>query len=90
MASIQAWLEGLSERAGLMRRMMASQGIDLTQASQASLGTTISAAARSCMLCPENVRCRAFLDGAPEPGFETPARFCSNAYVFAALARSRA
>jgi len=78
----------MDDRAELMQRMLKRLDIDLVAAAHAGWGTQVSRAARNCMLCRQGKACRAWLDGAPLEGRDSPARFCPNARLFKKMARA--
>ncbi len=77
----------MDDRAELMRRMLGRLDIDLVAAAHAGWGTQVSHAARSCLMCRHGKACRAWLDGAPIDGYDSPVRFCPNARLFEEMAR---
>lgn len=90
MLNVAKFTAGIDQRATLMNRMIQRLDIDLIEASHMAMGVSVGNAARLCMLCSNADKCRAWLDGSPLSGAETPQDFCPNANLFAQMPRRHA
>lgn len=78
------WSARIDQRASLMERMAAHQGVDLSRATEEALGTSVICLFTTCRGCPSTDRCRNWLDaGCRDDAWRT---FCPNSDAFSRLA----
>lgn len=77
------WTQRVDQRASLMERMAARQGVDLAEATQEALGTSVICLFTTCRACSSTERCQRWLDG--QTTDDAWHRFCPNAAAFTRL-----